>query len=336
MTIRTLALAVVGLVLLVAPDPARAALRVVTTVPDLAELARTVGGPEVEVEHLVKGPQDPHFVQARPSYVRLLHDADLFVLMGLDLEAGWAPVILRSARNPDLLPGSAGYLDASTAIEPLEVPGMTVDRSAGDVHPFGNPHYLSDPLNGIRVARLLRNRLARLDPVHEDGYRQRAEAFTRQALRALVGEEALARFDTPTLISAIEGGRVEALLGEAPGGWLGDMAPYEGTKVVQDHRVFNYFTNRFGLRPVTELEPKPGIAPTTRHVAKVVEMVRDADIPLILASPYFDPRHARRVAEQTGAAVVPLAHQVGAIEGADSYLGTVDLNVGRVVEALSP
>lgn len=316
--------------------PGRAALRVVATVPDLGVLARQVGGPAVEVEWLVKGPQDAHFVQARPSFIRRLHDADVFVMVGLELEAGWAPTLLRSARNPDVQPGAPGYVDASRAIQPLEVPGATVDRGAGDVHPYGNPHYLTDPLNGLRVARLLRDAFSRLDPANEAGFAERTRAFEREVLAALVGEEAAARFDPEVLVSAIEGGRVGELLGAAPGGWLGAMAPWEGTKVVQDHRVFPYFAQRFGLRPVIELEPKPGIAPTTAHVAKVVETVRAADIPLVLASPYFDPRHARRVAAQTGARVVTLAHQVGAVEGAEGYLGTVDLNVRRVVEALGP
>lgn len=339
MTLRMRRIAPTLLVLLLAAAgsaiPARAALRVVTTVPDLAVLAERVGGPAVEVESLVKGPQDPHFVQARPSHIRTLHDADVFVMVGLELEAGWAPTLLRSARNPDILPGAPGYVDASAAVAPLEVPGATLDRGAGDVHPYGNPHYLTDPANGLRVARLLRDAFARLDPAQEALFAERTRAFERELLTALVGEEAVARFDAEVLLSAVEGERLEALLGGPPGGWLGAIAPWTGTKVVQDHRVFSYFARRFGLRPVIELEPKPGIAPTTAHTAKVVETVRSAGIPLVLASPYFDPRHARRVAEQTGARVVTLAHQVGAVDGAEGYLGTVDLNVRRVVEALS-
>ena len=338
MTIRMRRFALVLAVLLpgvTVAGPAAAALRVVTTVPDLAVLAERVGGPHVEAEALVKGPQDAHFVQARPSFIRRLHEADVFVVNGLDLETGWAPTLLRSARNPEVMPGASGYVDASTAVAPLEAPGATVDRGAGDVHPYGNPHYLTDPLNGLRVARLLRDRFARLDPAHEDDFAARARAFEEEVLAALVGEEAVARFDAEVLVSAIEGGRVAELLGGPPGGWLGAVAPHAGTKVVQDHRIFPYFAERFGLRPVIELEPKPGIAPTTAHVAKVVEIVREAGIPLILASPYFDPRHARRVAGQTGAEVVTLAHQVGAVEGAEGYLGTVDRNVRSVVEALA-
>lgn len=323
-----------GVAALGTATPALAAQRVVTTTPDLAALAARVGGEAVEVESLVKGPQDPHFVQARPSAIRRLHDADVFVRVGLDLEVGWAPALLRSARNPDILPGAPGHVDASRAIRPLDVPGAPIDRGAGDVHPYGNPHYLTDPLNGLRVARLLRDVFARLDPPGAEAFAERTRRFERELLTALAGEGAAARFAPDALVAAIEAGRVEELLGGPPGGWLGAMAPHAGTKVVQDHRVFPYFARRFGLEPVLELEPRPGIAPTTAHLARVVEAMRSAGIRLVLASPYFDPRHARRVAERTGATVVTLAHQTGAVEGAEGYLGTIDRNVRVVAEAL--
>jgi zinc/manganese transport system substrate-binding protein len=135
-------------------------LRVVATVPDLGSLAQAVGGDAVDVTVLVKGPQDPHFLEPRPSFVRALHDADLFVVVGMDLEIGWVPPLLGTARNPGIAVGGPGYVDASTAIVPLEVPQGAVTRALGDVHPFGNPHYLTDPVNGLRVAALLRDRLA--------------------------------------------------------------------------------------------------------------------------------------------------------------------------------
>lgn len=322
--------------LLLGAVPAQATLRVITTIPDLADLAARVGGEAVDAQALVQGPQDPHFVQARPSFVRKLHEADVFVMVGMELEAGWAPTLLRSARNPEVMPGSAGFVDASRVIAPLQVPSAATDRGAGDVHPYGNPHYLTDPLAGLQVAYLLRERFSELDPVHAADFEARTRAFERELLTALVGADAVGRFEPQVLISAIEGGRTEALLGGPPGGWLGELGPYRGTPVVQDHRIFDYFTTRFGLRTVIELEPKPGMAPTTAHMAKVVETVRSLEIPLVLASPYFDPRHARRVAARTGAQVVTLAHQVGALEGAQDYLATVARNVERVREVLAP
>ena len=184
------------------------------------------------------------------------------------------------------MPGSAGFIDASRVIAPLQVPSATTDRGAGDVHPYGNPHYLTDPLAGLQVAYLLRDRFSELDPVHAADFEARARDFERELLTALAGADAVARFEAQVLISAIEAGRTEDLLGGPPGGWLGELAPHRGAPVVQDHRIFDYFAARFGLRTVIELEP--------------------------------------------------LAHQVGALEGAQDYLTTVALNVERVREALAP
>ena len=338
MTTRFVPALLAGLALGLAATAGAEPLRVVTTVPDLADLVRQVGGDVVAVEALVKGPQDAHFVEPRPSFVRALHQADLFVEVGLELEIGWAPVLLKSARNPKVLPGGEGYLEAASAIAPLEVPTTRVDRSMGDVHPYGNPHFLSDPLNGLRVAAAIRDRLARLRPGEAQGFEARYQAFARRLMERLVGGDLAARHAPEVLASAIEAGRLDAFLsgGEAErlGGWLGALHPFAGTRVVQDHRLWPYFARRFGLEPVAELEPKPGIAPTTAHLAEVIERVRALEVPVILASPYFDPRHARRVAEQTGARVVVLAHQVGAREGTDGYLEMVDYNVRQVAQAL--
>jgi ABC-type Zn uptake system ZnuABC Zn-binding protein ZnuA len=305
-------------------------LRIVTSVPDLADLARQVGGDELEVESLVRGPQDPHFIDPRPTFVRRLHDADLYVEMGLGLEIGWSPVLLQSARNAKVRPGGEGYVDASRAVAPLEVPAGAVDRSQGDVHVGGNPHYLSDPLNGVRVARLLAERLAAARPAAAAKFAEGAAGFERALLERLVGAELAARVPAAELIAQIEGGR----LAEAPRGWLGRLAGARGVLAVQDHRLWPYFARRFGLELVAELEPIPGIAPTTSHLTEVVGLVKARGVRLLLASPYFDPRHARTVADRTGIPVVMLAHQVGALPGADDYLATVERNVRAVAEAL--
>lgn len=314
-------------------------LRVVTSVPDLADLVRVVGGEEVEVESLVKGPQDAHFMDPRPTFVRRLHDADLYVEMGLQLEIGWSPVLLQSARNPKIRPGGEGYVDASQAIAPLEVPSGTLTRAAGDVHAYGNPHYLSDPLNGLRVARLLRDQLSAARPAAAAGFAARTAEFERALIGQLVGPELAARFPADEIVAVVEQDQLEAWLqgkggAAALGGWLGRLANARGVTVVQDHRLWPYFAHRFGLRPVAELEPLPGIAPTTAHLTEVIGVVKAQHVRLLIASPYFDPRHARSVAERTGIPVVTLAHQVGALPGADDYLSTVDLNVRQVGEAL--
>jgi ABC-type Zn uptake system ZnuABC Zn-binding protein ZnuA len=305
-------------------------LRIVTSVPDLADLARQVGGDEVEVESLVRGPQDPHFIDPRPTFVRRLHDADLYVEIGLQLEIGWSPVLLQGARNAKVRPGGAGYVDASRAIVPLEVPIGVVDRSMGDVHAGGNPHYLSDPLNGLRVARLLAERLSAVRPGAAAKFAAGLAVFERALLERLVGAEVAGRLPPAQLVEAIEQGRLPGPVG----GWLGQLAPARGVLAVQDHRLWPYLARRFGIELVAELEPIPGIAPTTSHLTEVVGLVQTRGVRMLLASPYFDPRHARTVADRTGIRVVTLAHQVGALPGSDDYLSTVDRNVRAIAEAL--
>jgi len=311
-------------------------LRVVATLPDLGSLARTVGGEQVEVTVLVKGPQDAHFLEPRPSFIRALHEADLFVLNGMDLEVGWVPPLLQSARNPKILPGAAGYVDASSAVMPLEVPQGRVDRSMGDVHPYGNPHYLTDPVNGLRVAALLRDRFAERRPEAAGALAERYARFAAELAARLVGPEAAASRDPEELVRSVEEGRSSALPGGEPGGWLGTLRAARGRSAVEDHKLWEYFARRFGLLPVATLEPLPGIAPTTKHLTTVVEIMKQRGVGLILSSVYFDPRHANWVAERTGARVVPLAHQVGARDGAADYLATVDYNVRALAEALGP
>jgi ABC-type Zn uptake system ZnuABC Zn-binding protein ZnuA len=301
----------------------------VTSVPDLADLVRQVGGDAVEATALVRGPQDPHFIEARPTFVRRLHDADLYVEVGLQLESGWSRTLLQSARNPRVRPGGEGYLDASQAITPLEVPTGSVDRSQGDVHPGGNPHYLADPVNGLRVARFLGEHLAAQRPDAAADITARTSAYEQALLGRLVGESLAAARSPNELVRALE---ADALDEPEVGGWLGRLAEARGVAAIQDHRIWPYFARRFGIRLVAELEP--GIAPTTRHLTQVVSLIERKDVRLLLASPYFDARHARTVAERTGLPIVTLGHQVGALPGTDDYLSLIDENVRRVEEAL--
>lgn len=307
------------------------ALRVVTTVTDLAALTRAVGGDQVEATSLVRGPQDPHYVDPRPSFVRKLHDADLYVEMGMDLEAAWAPVLLRSARNPKILPSGRGYLNASTAIRPLAVPTAPVDRSMGDIHVYGNPHYLVDPLNGLRVAAVIRDKLSQLRPAAAEAFRAGYAGFEERLLRRLVGPELAGSRPAGELVALLERGTLSA----QPGGWLGRAWAIRGTPAVEDHQAWVYFAHRFGLELVATLEPRPGIAPTTRHLQEVVAIVEAEQAKLILASPYFDPRHARWVEERTGARTAPMANQVDSREGTESYLETIEYNVRSIVDAYS-
>jgi ABC-type Zn uptake system ZnuABC Zn-binding protein ZnuA len=305
-------------------------LRVVATTPDLADLARSVGGDAVDVTSLTKGPQDVHFVEARPSFVTALHRADALVLMGMELEIGWLPAVLRSARNPEVSSGR-GYIDASVAIEPLEVPTTRVDRSLGDVHVRGNPHYLTDPLNGLAVAGLLRERFTELRPSDAARFEAGYAKLASRIVTALVGAQIAATGSPDEIAAKVRSGE----LADSPAlaGWLGQARAASVRRAVQDHRYWPYFARRFGLEMVETLEPKPGIAPSTAHLQQVIERIRAEKIPVLLATVYFDPRHARFVAEKSGVKVVPMAHQVGSRPGADDYVAMIDYDVKQVFGA---
>ena len=320
-------------------------LTVVATVPDLGDIARTVGGDAVDVTVLTKGPQDPHTLEARPSFVRELHDADLFLFVGLELEIGWAPALLRTARNPRVLRGGGGYLDASKAIRPLQLPTTPVDRSMGDVHTLGNPHYLLDPLNGLRVAAHVRDRLTRLRPEEKSAFTRRFDAFRERLAARLLGKRLVEKYggaDLPKLFELLDRGGLERFLAFLDaqkqrgllGGWLGALAPHRGALLAADHDIWPYVAARFGLRVVAFLEPKPGLAPTTRHLGKVVRTMRGDGVKVVLTSPYFDLRHAQFVAKHAGARIASMAHQSGARDGARGYLEMIDWNVRRLSEAL--
>jgi len=327
------------LALLGAVPAAAAPLRVCVTCPSLASLVQAVGGDEVEVTSFPKGTEDPHFVEAKPSFVKALSQADLLVVSGLDLEIGYLPVLVENARNPPVMLGGRGYLDASRAIAPLEVPAGVVDRSMGDIHPYGNPHYLLDPLNGLAVADLLQQKLAELRPARREDFARRYAAFRDELGVRLVGEALARKYEFEKLATLSQLGKLDGFLdaqgdGGRLAGWLGRMRPHRGTKAVDDHRLWPYFAQRFGLEVVAHMEPRPGIPPTTRHLAEVVALMRAEGIRLILASSYYDPRHARFLAEQTGARIASLANQVGARPGAEDYLAMVGYNVEAVATAL--
>lgn len=314
-------------------------VQVVATVPELGSLVREVGGEHVTVTVLVRGTEDPHFVEAKPSFIKALSQADMYIQLGMEAEIGWAPVLLQQARNAQVLPGAPGYVDASSVITPLEIPAGPVDRSMGDVHPFGNPHYLLDPLQGLKVAHLIRDKLTALQPETSTAFEARYSAFRQRLGAALVGEALSQKYDIDKLLLLLEHDRLTAFLraqGEEGllGGWLARVAPYRGVKAVSDHNAWPYFAQRFGLTLVGFLEPLPGVPPTTRHLRELIQLMQAQDVKLILASAYYDPRHAQFVAHNTQAKVVPLANQVGARAGTDDYLGMVEYNIRQLVTAL--
>ncbi len=315
------------------------ALRVCATVPELGSLLQEVGGEQVAVTVFAKGTEDAHFVEAKPSFVKALSQADLYIQAGMDLELGWAPVLLQNARNARVLQGAPGNVDASKVVTPLEVPTGPVDRSMGDVHPAGNPHFLLDPINGLRVARLIRDKLIELRPAHQTSFADRYADFRERLGAALVGVALAKKYDVEKLALLFEAGKLGDFLksqGEESllAGWFGLMMPYRSAKVVADHNLWPYFARRFGLSVIGFLEPKPGLPPTTKHLNELIDGMRAQGVRVILANPYFDPRFAQFVAERTGARVVSMAHQVGARAGTNDYISMVDYDVRQLAAAL--
>ena len=313
-------------------------LRICATVPELGSLAGEVGGTEVSVTVFTKGTESPHFTVPKPSFIKALNTCHAYVQIGLELEVGWAPALLQSARNAAIAPGGTGFIDASEVIPALGVPSGQIDRSQGDVHPGGNPHYLLDPLNGLRVAALLRDRFTALRPEAEQHFAARYADFRRRLGAALVGEALSRKYDFEKLVLLAEHGRLVDFLdsqGDAAllGGWLATLRPLAGTKVVAEHDAWAYFAARFGLQVIAFLEPIPGVPPTTSHLAAVIKKMRAEHIGVVLTIAYYDPRYARFVTEKTGAAVVPFAHQVGARPETGDYLSMTDYNVRQLAAA---
>jgi zinc/manganese transport system substrate-binding protein len=319
------------------PEP----LRVCATTPDLGALAKEVGGDAVTVTSFVQGPQDAHFIEARPSMIRELNKADALVEVGLELEIGWLPLLVDNARNPNVLLGAPGRINASTVVPKLEVPAGTFDRSSGDIHPGGNPHFFSDPLDGLLVAKLLRDRFSDLRPDAKDQFAKNYQHFREQLCSAMVGPELakLYGYDAEKLGALFARGKLALLLKaqgdlDKLGGWFGEMLPFRGAKVVADHDLWPYFAARFGLEVIGFFEPKPGIAPTTSHLELLIKQMHADNVHVILSTPYFAPQHAEFVSRATGAKIAPVAHQVDARPGCGDYIAFVGYDVQTVAAAL--
>lgn len=312
-------------------------LQVCATTPNLGDLVKQVGGDRVEVSVFCRPGEDAHFVDAKPSFVRLLSKADLLVAVGLQLEIGWLPTLIRQSRNNEVQPGSRGYLDASTAITPLEVRTETTDRSQGDVHAEGNPHYMTDPIRALAVAGLISERLSELQPAFKDMFAASLRDFREAMGTALVGEGLLTTYEFEKLATLYEFGRLVSFLeeqGDADrlGGWLGKLAQYRDSKIVADHNAWPYFTRRFGLVTIGFLEPLPGIPPSTRHLRAILEKMEAEQVSILVTVPYYDPRHAAFVSEHSSASIVELSLQV---RRGQSYLQTMNANLEALHDRLS-
>lgn len=286
-------------------SPASAKINVVASVTNLASIAREVGGDKIKVKSIAKGYQDPHYVDAKPSYVLDLNKADLLIYTGLDLEVGWLPSLITGARNSRISSSaSQGRFDASTLIPlKLDVPKIKVDRSMGDVHAGGNPHFILNPSYAVIVARGIADRFAELDPDNKTLY-----------------ESNLARFVN----------KMESKMKK----WKAMLAPYQGANILTYHKTWTYFTDWAGLNEVGTIEPVPGIPPSPRHVANVIKLAKSSDVSVIISSSLQPQKSSKYIADKTGITFISLAPQVGAEKNIRSYTELIDSIVSRISLAL--
>ena len=301
-------IALVVLLLLAAavvpPPPVQAArkLRVVTTIPDLKSLAEAVGGDLVEVDSLTRGTQNFHEAEVKPSMMLKLRRADAVIENGLELDA-WADVAIAGSNNAELMPGGRGRIEISRGIEVLEVPTTRVDRSMGDVHPRGNPHFSLDPGLAPAITQNIVNGLVRIAPEHRAAFETNRKNF----------------------LAKLDGHMAE---------WNKTMEPVKGSKVVVFHPVYIYFLTRFGLVQAAALEDRPGIPPSPQHLVNLIRQMKEEKIKVILVEPWNDVKLANRVAEEAGGKAFVMASAVGAVKGADNYIAAIDYNIKTLVNAL--
>jgi len=300
---RLLRPAALALAAMAAAAPARAAVNVVTTTADLADLAAQVGGDRVKVESLARGYQDPHYVEAKPSFILRLAKADLLVVVGRELEIGWLPPLVQQSRNARIQPGASGYLDASLTARILEIPTGQITRAMGDVHPQGNPHYWLDPGNGRHIAKAVADKLSRMAPGDAAYFASRYAEFDRR-------------------------------LAEAEKRWDALMAPYRGLKIVTYHRSWANLTDRFGLNVIGYVEPRPGIPPSPAHTLDLIAEMKRQGVKILVVEPYFDLKTPNSIARETGAQVVVLPPSVGGEKAITDFIGLFDYDLDLLVRAI--
>lgn len=276
-------------------------IRVVTTIPDLADITKQIGKDLVSAESLAKGVEFMHAVPVKPSFVPKLNQADLLVLIGLDLEISWLPALLEVASNPRILPGQSGYIDCSVRVNVIEAPAL-LDRSGGDIHPKGNPHYNLDPVNGKVIAETIAAALSRNFPQHQQAFQNNLKAYLSELDRWIPR-------------------------------WQEMAAPLKGVKIVPYHLEWSYFAKRYGLEQVGTVEVKPGIEPTPNYLVGLVQKMKQEKAQLIIYGPQSD-RFPRQLASETGAKTLKLPDMVGGESGADTYIKMIDYNIRTMVGAV--
>jgi len=282
--------------------PATAALNVFACEPEWAALAQELGGDRVSVYSATTALQDPHRIEARPSLIARVRSADLLICSGSELEIGWIPLLLTQSGNPRIQLGSPGYFEASQQVARLEIP-KAIDRALGDIHPGGNPHVHTDPRNIARIAPVLMERMAQLDPANAESYRSRGKSFLER------WQAAIAR-------------------------WEQQAVPLKGVPVVVYHKDFSYFINWTGMREAGSLEPKPGIPPTPSHLAELIDQMKRAPAKVIVYSPYNSPQAAEFLSSRANIPAVMVPFTVGGTDKAKDLFGLFDDTLARLLVAV--
>jgi len=299
---RFLSLAAIAAITLGAGPAQAAKIRVVTTLTDLADFVRNVGGDQVEVRSLATGIEDTHGVPMKPSFVPVLNRADLVVLVGFDCEHAFLPALLEASKNPRIQNGKPGYVDCSRGITPVDVPKST-DHSEGDVHPYGNPHYMLDPVLAKTAVQNICDALAAVAPQYEADFKHNRDAYLAQ-LDAKIAE------------------------------WQKEAAPLKGVKFVSYHEHWPYFAKRFGMDYIGTIELKPGIDPTPRHIEELITEIKAEHVPIVVREPQFPEKVPALIAQQTGATLVKLPIMPGGVPHTDTYIEMMDYIVHTMVGAL--
>jgi zinc/manganese transport system substrate-binding protein len=297
----TLFLAVAGVTLGVSVTEAQK-LRVVTSTTDLKALTEAVTGDLAEVDAMARPNQNPHDLEVRPSLMVKVRRADAMIVNGLELD-DWADIVAQGANNQNVIPGAPGRIDASRGLAVLEVPKTRVDRSMGDVHPLGNPHYTLDPGMAPAVTQNILDGLARIAPQHRPAFERNRQQF-------------LARVD------------------EGMGRWTKILEPYKGSPVIVNHALWIYLLTRFGLVQVGTVEERPGIPATANHIVKLVNLMKEDRVKVVIAEPWSDFKLVQRIAQEAGANAAILAATVGSVKGTDTFIEAVDFNVKTLAQML--
>jgi zinc/manganese transport system substrate-binding protein len=322
-----------------APGQAYAKLSVVTSTMDLASIASAVGGEHAQVESICAAGQDPHYIQARPSFMRSMADADLFIRIGLELEKAWETPLLRGSRNAKIQLGEVGHLDVSERIAKLGLPTQTVDRSMGDIHGQGNPHYWLDPYNGRIIAQTIADRLVKLDPDHAADYEKNLASFMRRLDEQMFGPKLVARFGGETLWREDNAKALQPFLSQKGatvelGGWRARAARVTDMPIVTFHASWVYLTKRFDVPVAETLEPKPGIPPSPGHLVNVIRTIQERKVGLILIEPFYDRKVGDFVGAKTGVPVALVPNDAES-ENPNAYLEMLDHVIAVLSNAAS-